>query len=376
MLFSFTEEQEELRRVVRRSLEELSPAAEVRRLMETSEGYDPEVWRRLGQELALTGVHIPEEYGGQGYSFVELAIILEEFGRSLLCAPYFASIALAANAILNAATEPRKKELLPAIASGECHATLAFTDPAGRWDVSGITLEARAAGSEFRLDGTNGFVVDGHTADLIVVVARSPGSTGADGLSFFTVEGGAPGLERRLLSTLDSTRKQAELRFSGVRAELLGELDGGGAAFLATLDQAAIALANESVGAAQKVLETTVEYSKQRVQFGRPIGSFQAIKHRCADLLLEVEFAKSTAYYAAAAAAERAGDLPAVASLSKAYASDTFMHAAAENIQLHGGVGFTWANDAHLYFKRAKSSEVFLGDPTYHRALLAERWGI
>jgi alkylation response protein AidB-like acyl-CoA dehydrogenase len=297
-------------------------------------------------------------------------------GRALLCAPYFASAVLAANAILCAATATRKKELLPAIASGQTIATLAFTEPNGRWDAAGIELVATQANGGFRLDGVKSYVLDGHSADLIVVVARSPSSSGEDGLSFFSVPGDVAGLERRLLQTVDATRKQARLEFSGVRAELLGELGAGAPALSRTLDLAAIALANEMVGGAQMVLETAVDYAKTRVQFGRPIGSFQAIKHKCADMLVEVELAKSAAGYAAAAAVEGDEELPALASLAKSLVSDAYRHAAAESIQIHGGVGFTWEHDAHLYFKRAKGSEVLLGDPSHHRELLAQRMGV
>jgi alkylation response protein AidB-like acyl-CoA dehydrogenase len=374
--FSFSDEQDEFRSVIRRFLEDRSPPTEVRRLMETPEGCDPAVWRQLSEELGLPAVHIPEEYGGQGFSFVELGIALEETGRALLCAPYFASTALAANAILCAATETRKKELLPGLASGETIATLAVNEPAGRWDAASISTTARPENGGFALDGVKTYVLDGCTADLIVVVARSPGSQDEDGLSFFTVPGDASGLERRALRTLDTTRKQAELRFSGVRAELLGELDAGAPALTRTLDLAAIALANEMVGGAQRVLEMSVDYAKTRVQFGRPIGSFQAIKHKCADMLLDVELAKSAAYYAAAAAAEDDDELPVLAALAQSLAADAYRRVAAENIQIHGGIGFTWEHDAHLYFKRAKSSEVFLGDPAHHRELLAQRLGV
>ena len=376
MRFSFSDEHEELRRVVRSFMEDKSPPGEVRRLMETSEGYDRAVWRQLCQDLSLTSVHIPEQYGGQGFGFVELCIVLEEMGRALLCAPYFGSVALATNAILNGATETRKKELLPAIAAGETIATLALAETSGRWDASGVELTATPANGAFRLDGVKTLVLDGHIADLAVVVARTPGSRGNDGLSFFTVAGAASGLSRRLLSSVDATRKLASLEFSGVEAELLGELGAGATALEKTLDQAAIALTNEMVGGAQKVLETSVEYAKERVQFGRPIGSFQAIKHKCADVLIEVELAKSAAYHAAAAVAEGDEELPALASLAKALVSDTYRQAAAENIQIHGGIGFTWEDDAHLYFKRAKGSEVFLGDPTYHRERFAQHSGI
>jgi alkylation response protein AidB-like acyl-CoA dehydrogenase len=375
--FAFSEEQEELRRTVRQFLEAKSPETEVRRLMETTEGYDPAVWKQMGQELGLQSLAIPEEYGGQGFSFIELGIVLEEMGRVLLCAPYFSSVVLAANAILNVGTDDQKKTLLPGIASGDTIATLAFTEPSGKWDPSGITMEAtEGEGGGFTLSGEKMFVLDGFTADLIVVAARTAGTSGADGISFFTVRGDADGLTRTALSTMDMTRKQAKLEFNNVAAEPLGSTVDGFAAFSKTLDQAAVALSNEMMGGAQKVLEMSVEYAKVRVQFGRPIGSFQAIKHKCADMLLEVESGKSAAYYASWAAAEDNEELPVVAALSKAYCSEAYFHATAENIQIHGGIGFTWEHPAHLYFKRAKSSEIYLGDPTYHRELLAQRIGI
>ena len=377
MNFAFSEEQEELRRSVRRFLEDKSPISEVRRLMETTEGYDPKVWAQMGNELGLQSLHIPEAYGGQGYSFVELVVVLEEMGRALLCAPFFASVCLAANAILAAGTEERRAALLPGIASGETIATVAFTEANGRWDATGITMEATPDGDGgYTLDGTKMFVLDGHTANLIVVAARSAGSGGTEGVSLFTVDAEAPGLTRTALSTMDQTRKQARLEFSGVPATLLGEEGAGWTALSRTLDQAAVCLAAEQVGGAQRCLDMSVDYAKVRIQFGRPIGSFQAIKHKCADMLLEVESAKSAAYYAAWAAAEDNDELPVVASLSKAYCSDAYFHAAAENIQIHGGIGFTWEHDAHLYFRRAKSSELLFGDATYHRELLARRLGI
>jgi alkylation response protein AidB-like acyl-CoA dehydrogenase len=374
--FAFSDEQEQLRDAVRRFLEAKSPSTEVRRLMETTEGYDPAVWSQMANELGLQSIHIPEEYGGQGFTFVELAIVLEEMGRVLLCAPYFSSIVLAADAIMNAGTDAQKKELLPGIASGETIAALAFTEPNGRWDASGIEMVAQGSSDSYTLDGTKMFVIDGHIAGLVVVAARTAGTSGEDGISLFAVDGDASGLTRTQLSTMDQTRKQAKLEFDGVPARPIGATGSAWPAFSKTLDQAAVGLANEMVGGAQKVLEMSVEYAKVRVQFGRPIGSFQAIKHKCADMLLEVESGKSAAYYAAWAAAEDNEELPVAASLAKAYCSDAYFHAAAENIQIHGGIGFTWEHDAHLYFKRAKSSELLFGDPSYHRELLAQRIGI
>jgi len=374
--FAFSEEQEQLRDMVRRFLEAKSPSTEVRRLMDTTEGYDPEVWAQMANELALQSLHIPEEFGGQGYTFVELGIVLEEMGRVLLCAPYFSTVVLAADAIINAGTDAQKSELLPGIAGGETIAALAFTEPNGKWDASGIEMVAKGAGDSYTLDGTKMFVIDGHLADCIVVAARLEGTSGEEGISLFTVPGDAAGLTRTALATMDQTRKQAKLEFSGVAATPLGTPGEGWAALSKTLDQAAACLANEMVGGAQQVLDMSVEYAKVRVQFGRPIGSFQAIKHKCADMLLEVESGKSAAYYAAWAAAEDNEELPVAASLAKAYCSDAYFHAAAENIQIHGGIGFTWEHDAHLYFKRAKSSEILFGDATYHRELLAQRIGI
>jgi alkylation response protein AidB-like acyl-CoA dehydrogenase len=374
--FAFSEEQEALRETVRKFMDDKSPSAEVRRLMETTEGFDPAVWRQMGQEMGLQGLHIPEAYGGQGFTFMELGIVLEEMGRVLLCAPYYSTVCLAANAILNAGTEDQKKDLLGGIAAGETIATLAYTEPVGKWDATGITMEHGGSGGAFTLSGQKMYVIDGHTADLLVVAARRPGSSGTEGLSLFTVAGDAPGLTRTPLQTMDQTRKLAQLDFADTPAQLLGSEGDGWAALSKTLDQAAICLANEMVGGAQKVLDMSVEYAKVRVQFGRPIGSFQAIKHKCADMLLEVESSKSAAYYAAWAAAEDNDEMPVVACLSKAYVSDAYFHCAAENIQIHGGIGFTWEHDAHLYFKRAKSSETYLGDATYHRELLAQRIGI
>jgi alkylation response protein AidB-like acyl-CoA dehydrogenase len=371
MNFAFSEDQEELRSGIRRFLEDKSPETEVRRLMETEEGYDKAVWKQMSDQLGLQSIAIPEEFGGQGFTFVELGIVLEEMGRSLLCAPYFSSIGLAANLLLSTDDDAAKKDLLPGIASGETIATVALTEDSGRWDEEGITLQATQSGDGWTLDGHKMFVLDGHIADLILVPAKT-----AAGISIFAVEGTAAGLTRTSLTTMDQTRKQARLELAGVPGRLIGSDGAGGEVLAKTLDLAAVALASEQVGGAQKVLEMSVEYAKVRVQFGRPIGSFQAIKHKCADMLLEVESAKSAAYYGSWVAAEGSDELPVVASLAKAYCSDAYFHATAENIQIHGGIGFTWEHPAHLYFKRAKSSELFLGDPTYHRELLAQRIGI
>jgi alkylation response protein AidB-like acyl-CoA dehydrogenase len=373
MRFSFSAEQEEFRATLRRALEARSPTKEVRRLMATDEGFDREAWQKLNQELGLTGIHIPEAYGGQGFGFGELGIVLEEMGRSLLCAPYLSTV-LAATAILNAGTEERKKALLPGIADGSVTATLAFQEENGSMDAAGIAMIASGSRGKYKLDGTKSFVLDGHTADLIVVVARRKGTKGANGLSFFTAAGDAAGLTRRKLKTMDETRKLAQLTFEGVEAKLLGTAGEGGAAFTKTMQQAIVCLANEMVGGADRLREDALEYVKMRMQFGRSIASFQTTKNKAADMLVDVELAKSAAYYAAAALDEGDDDMPALASLAKAQAAEAYLQTAIHAVQMHGGIGFTWDNDTHLWFKRAKSSEILFGDANEHREKMIQAW--
>ncbi|MFN3255136.1 MAG: acyl-CoA dehydrogenase family protein [Ilumatobacter sp.] len=371
MNFAFTEEQEELRSTIRAFLENKSSEEAVREQMETENGYDADVWTQMAEQMGLQGLAIPEEFGGSGFGFVELGIVLEEMGRALLCAPFFSTVVMAANTLIHSGDDAAKQAYLPGIASGETIATVAYVEPSGKWDESGITMEASGSGSDVTLSGTKSFVLDGHTANLILVLAKSGAGT-----SLYAVDGDASGLTRTALSTMDQTRKQAKLDFDNTPAKLIGEDGKGWEIFSGVLDLIAVGLAAEQVGGAQMVLEQAVEYAKVRVQFGRPIGSFQAIKHKCADMLLEVESAKSAAYYGMWCASEMNDELPSTASLAKAYCSEAYFHAAAENIQIHGGIGFTWEHPAHLYFKRAKSSELLFGDPTYHREQLAQRIGI
>jgi alkylation response protein AidB-like acyl-CoA dehydrogenase len=370
MMLGTTAEQDELRASVRRFLTDRAPLTRVRELMESEDGTDRGVWEQAGTQLGLQGLAVPEAYGGSGFSFAEQAIVLEEFGAALYGGPYLASAVLAATALLASPDEGARRDLLPGIASGEVIATLAFTED-GSWDPAAISMPATKNGAEWTLDGHKSFVLDGHSAGLLLVVA----STTA-GLSLFAVDGTAAGLTRTALPALDQTRKLARLEFSDVAGRLIGSPGDAAAVLDRTLEVAAIALAAEQLGGAQRTLDMAVEYAKMRHQFGRPIGSFQAIKHRCADLLLEVESLRSAVSYAAAAVADGSAEVPVIAPLLKAYASETFFHVAAENIQIHGGIGFTWEHDAHLYFKRAKSSELFLGDGDYHRERLATRLGL
>jgi alkylation response protein AidB-like acyl-CoA dehydrogenase len=374
MKFSFSSEQEEFRTSLRRFLAERSPTKEVRRLMETDAGFDPAAWRKLNGELGLTAVRIPEAYGGQGFGFGELGIVLEEMGRALLCAPYFSTAVLATGAILNAGTDAEKQALLPGIASGDTIATLAWVEDPAHWDAAATKMTATQSGSTWKLDGHKSYVLDGHTADLIVVLARAPGSSGDVGLSLFTVKGDAKGLERRNLKVMDPTRKLARLEFKGVEATLLGTDGVAAAPFARTMVEAAVCLANEMAGVSERLREDALAYAQMRMQFGRPIASFQSMKHKQADMLVDVELAKSAAYYAAAALDEGDEDIVAVASLAKAAASEAALQTAIHAIQIHGGIGFTWDNDTHLWFKRAKSSEVLLGDAHHHREKMMQNW--
>jgi len=379
MDFQFTEEQQELRDLARRFLEEHSGPEAIRSAMATELGYLPETWERIAQELGWPSVHIPEAYGGLGLSQVDLMVLLEASGEFLLCAPFFSTVAMGANALLELGTESQKAAHLPLIAEGSSTATLAFAERAGRWDADGVETTARREGDGFVLNGEKCQVVDGHSTDLLIVAARSPGSRGDEGLSAFLVAGDAAGLERKSLPTMDQTRRLAEIRLNDVRVEAdacLGEAEGAGPGLRRTLDLAAIALAAEQVGGAQRCLEMAVAYAREREQFGRPIGSFQAIKHKCADMMVAVESARSALVYAACIAVDGSDDLSINASLAKAWCSEAYFQVAAENIQIHGGVGFTWEYDPHLYFKRARASESWLGDPSLHRERVARALGL
>ena len=371
MNFDFDEDQQELRGTVRRFLEHSSAEADVRRLMATELGYDRAVWDRMATELGLHGLAIPEEYGGAGFSFTELGVVLEEMGRALLCAPFFASVVLAAELLKAIDDEQARKDYLPGIASGDTIATVALTEDDGQWTPSSVTARAVRDGGLWRLTGTKTYVQDGLSAGLILVVART-----ADGIGVFAVEGSADGLTRQALPTMDQTRKQAGLRFDATQARLLGGPADGWAAVGRMLQVAAIGLAVEQAGGAHRALEMAVEYAKLREQFGRPIGSFQAIKHKCANMLVEVECGRSAVYHASEAVAGGQPDAPLAAALAYAYCSRAFTRAAKECIQVHGGIGYTWEHDAHLYLRRAKSSELLFGPPARQRARLAELIGI
>ena len=368
MEFQFTDEQEQFREFVRRFFNDTTPTTEVRRIMESQSGFDEGIWHRLASELSLTGVSIPEAYGGSGFGIVELGIAMEEMGRCLYPSPYLASCVLAAKALEFVASETQRSELLPAIAAGDQVATLAFLENEGAPVVTDVSCTATQSGDEFELTGNKHFVLDAMVADYLLVTAMTE-----KGLSLFQVDRTAPGLNVRALKVIDPTRRVSKVDLVNTPGVLVGAEGAAQEGLERALNIAFIALANESVGGAQRLFEDTLEYTKLRRQFGRAIASFQAIKHRMTEYLLSVELAKSAAYYTAEAADVGEEDLAKLASIAKASASEAYLKAGVESIQLHGGIGFTWENDTHLWFKRAKSSEVFLGNPSWHRARLIER---
>jgi alkylation response protein AidB-like acyl-CoA dehydrogenase len=366
-------EQDELQRVVRAFLQAKVPESEVRRLMATEDGLDRAAWRRSAQEQLLPGLAIPEEYGGAGFGFGELAVVAEELGRALAYPSFLSTVVMAANALILSGDEAACRRWLPGIAEGETIATVVPAEALSH-RLAGEAAEsevlAERSGSGWALTGQVPFVLDGHVADLLLVVARS-----ADGPALFACEVG-PHVERVPLDTLDPTRKQARVSFRRAPALPIGAAGAAYDVLAQVMDLAAAALAVEQVGGAAYALETAVDYARHREQFGRPIGSFQAIKHKCADMLVELEEARSAAYHAVWAATTLDPSLPVAASVAKVACSEAFSHIAAETVQVHGGIGFTWEHSAHLYFRRAKSDEVLFGDPIRHRARLGELIGL
>jgi alkylation response protein AidB-like acyl-CoA dehydrogenase len=370
MRFALSHEQQDLKASARDFLAARSPLASVREAAETEDGYSRALWSELARELGVHAVAIPEAYGGAGFTFVELAVVCEELGAALVPGPFLSGVVLAASALLAGSDEDAKRELLPGIADGSVTATLATVEGPRDWDPASATLEALPAAGGHVLCGEKAFVLDGHSADLLLVTARLDRD-----VRLFAVAGGAAGLERVKLPALDATRSQARLRFADTPARLIADDDAAGSV-AAAYRLGAIALAAEQVGGARRALDMSVRYACDRSAFGRPIGSFQALKHMCADNFIAIESAWSAVYYAAWAAAHGPEEVPAMASLAQAFASEAFYRAAADNVQLHGGIGITWECDAQLYLKRAKASELLLGDPAHHRELLARQIGI
>ena len=375
MDFGFNQEQELLRATARKFFENECASEFVRARMAEPAGVTDDFWAKLAEQGWL-GLIYPEEYGGTGLGFVDLTVLMEEMGRSVMPGPFFSTVLLGGLTILEAGSAAQKTEWLGRISAGQAKATLAFTEPNARWDAAAVTATARESGGTFTLSGTKLFVPDAHLADVLVVVARTrEGQRPEEGLSLFLVPRGARGVEVKLLPTMDQTRKLCEVTFADVTVgadAVLGPKNGAWAPLSRVLDRATVALCAEMCGGAQRVLDMTTEYAKIRIAFGKPIGSYQGVKHKAADMLVEIENAKSLTYYAAWAVDENVTEAPLAASMAKAYVSDAFRRAAGTGIQLHGGIGFTWEHDLHLYFKRAKSSEFTFGDGTWHRERVAQ----
>lgn len=390
MQFAFTEEQIMIRDSAESFLAEVSTSHAVRAAMATDTGYDAELWRSLCRDLGWQSTTIPENYGGLGLGFVELVALQEQMGRFLLCAPFFSTVCCGINALLVAGTEAQKAEYLPQINNGMT-ATLAFAGNAaaqngGQWHAAAVDAIYEQQGDTFVLNGTLRYVVDGASSELLIIAARQKNSTGENGISLFVVPAVAAGIDRKPTPTMDQTRRQADIVLRDLRvprSALMGNEGNAWPQLQQIIDLATVALAAEQLGGAQAVLDMAVNYSKERVQFGRSIASFQAIKHKAADMMTRVEVARSGVYYAACIAQEAldalqgqpaplAAELAEAASIAKSHCSDTYFKNAGDALQIHGGVGFTWEYDVHLHFKRAKASEHFLGNGAWHRERLAQ----
>ncbi len=370
MTWPASDEEREFRDVLRRFLADASPPAETRRLMESDTGWDEGVWKRMREELGLPGLAVPEAQGGQGFGALELGLAQGELGRALACTPFFGSAVLAGRAAAHAAEGAARDELLAAVAAGEVLA-LAWVEPGRGWDPADLEMQSRLRGSEWVLDGCKSFVVDGHSARRILVAARESGTRGQDGIGLYAVDGDAPGLARRRLDTLDSTRALAHLELSGVAARRVGTPGVAGPGLARALDEATALLAAEAMGGLGRVLEAASEHARTRIQFGRPIGTFQAVKHKCADVLIALEAGRSAVREALEAADAGDPELATLASIAKAWCGDAFVRGAEENVQIHGGVGFTWEYDAHLHLRRAICSREILGDAELHHERIA-----
>ena len=375
MNFGFSEDQELLRDTARKFLDSECPTTFVRKMMADETAHSTELWKKIAQ-LGWLGIIVPEEYGGSGGNFLDLVVILEEMGKSLLPGPFFATVLLGSTAVLAGGSAAQKAALLPTVAAGNLLLTLAVAEPSGRYDAAGVTLAATSKGSDFVLSGEKLFVQDAHVADQLVVAARtSQGSSPQEGITLFLVDAKAPGVRISQLKTVDMTRRQCHVAFQDVAvagAQVLGEVGKGWPIVRRVLDQAMAGLCVEVVGTAQKALDIAVAYAKERVQFGKPIGSFQAVKHKCVDMMVQVENARSLTYYAAWTVDENVPEVGQAVPMAKAYCSDMAKTVTSEAIQVHGGIGFTWEHDMHLFYRRGLAAEAAFGSAPVHREVVAQ----
>ncbi|MCC3312358.1 acyl-CoA dehydrogenase family protein [Nocardia africana] len=365
--FAFTPEQQELRMAVRGFCADNSDEATVRRLMESTPPFDEKAWARLGSELGVLGLGVPEELDGSGGGIVDAAIAVEELGAALFCGPVFGTIALSIPALVAAPHTPVRREVLSPLVTGARTAAFAVPDRAGRFAGDAVTVEATESGGAWTVSGTIERVVDAGAADDLLLTAK-----GSDGVALFVVDAAGSGVERTALSTMDSTRPQATIRFHDAPARLLAGPDEVERVCRHALHVGTVLLAAEQVGGAQHLLDRSVAYAQERLQFGRPIGSFQAVKHRLADMLVEQEHARSAAYHAAWALQDGADDPALATSIAQATCSAAYTRIAADTVQVHGGIGFTWEHRTHLYFKRAFTDAALLGSVEEHRDRIAE----
>jgi len=373
MDFDLDKEQVMLKTSARDFLKKECPMDLVREMMEDDRGYSPKLWRQM-TDLGWQGLVIPEAYEGIGSSFLDLVVLLEEMGRALVPGPFVSTVVCGGRTIQAAGNEAQKQRFLPAIADGEMIVTLALLESSGSFVPSGISVSSTPSGDDYIINGSKLFVPDAHVADFLICVARTGKGTGEDGISLFLVDMKSRGIQVDVLTTMTG-EKLCEVTFDNVAVPadgLLGPRDGGWPVVQNMLDEALIAECAWMIGGARWVLETSVDYAKEREQFGVPIGTFQAIQHKLANVVVEVEGATSIVYYAAWTVDEGDPGKTLATSIAKAWCSDVYTHAGFEGVQVHGGMGFTWEHDMHLYLKRAKSSEVTFGDGDYHRERIAQ----
>jgi alkylation response protein AidB-like acyl-CoA dehydrogenase len=373
MDFGFSDEQELLRAQARDFLDKQVPTSVVRSLMASESAHDPALYSRM-VDLGWTAIPFPEQYGGLGLGMVDLTVVLEEMGRHVAPSPLISSVALAGMTLLYGGSDAQRERLLPGVCSGESIGTVALVEQSGRWDAHGVKMAARRSGDSWVLSGEKLYVSDAQVADWMLVAART-GPGDGDGVTLFVVDMASPGVSVEPVTTMDQTRRVATVRFADVSVPADGVVGGEGRGWSVLrrgLDRALVAISAELCGVAQRALEMSVEYAKTRQQFGRPIGSYQAVSHKCADMLVAVESAKSLTYYAAWAVDNDVPEAPLAAAMAKAFASDAARQVTGNAIQVHGGIGFTWEHDMHLYFKRAKWGETTLGDAVFHRERVAQ----
>ncbi len=368
MNFDFSDEQKQLRDTARKFLAEKCPPKAVRAVVDGKAPYDRDLWKGLA-EMGFLGVAIPESYGGTGAGHLELCVIAEEIGRSLAPVPFSSTVYLAAEALLLAGTESQKQKWLPRIASGDAIGTLALFEGKGNPSPGAIRL----SGAGGLLEGTKKPVADGAIADFAIVAARTASAGRDTDISLFLVDMKAEGVKTKPLANIDPSRGQAEMTFAACKAEPLGAPGEGWSLVSQILDRAAILTAFEQVGGADRALEMGRDYALDRIAFGRPIGSFQAIKHMLADMYVSATLARSNCYYGAWALSTNAGELPEAAAAARISATQAFQHCAKNNIQVHGGMGFTWEFDCHLYYRRANATALSLGSLSYWEDALIER---